>query len=217
MNTTERVGPELARQTVALLREAGVQLAIAESGTGGAVAGLLRDAGAETVLTRERIEPSAEALALTLRVSPAKVHAFGAISAMVAAEAAADLIDTYEGGWGLVVMVPPGNAATGPGVSAEDPHHGPGFIALGTPSMTIIQQCRPGEILRRNCGAAARTGRAQAGKGLAIYPGISWGWSLTVPRLARAPAKLAYETGQSVFRIDSWLPGRHDLRVHPAR
>ncbi len=32
-----------------------------------------------------------------------------------------------------------------------------------------------------------------------IYLRISWGRSLTVPRLARAPARLAYETGSSVF------------------
>ena len=45
-----------------------------------------------------------EALAAQLGLSPAKLAAFGWVSEMCAAEAAATLIDTYEGGWGLAIL-----------------------------------------------------------------------------------------------------------------
>jgi hypothetical protein len=139
----------LAAATTALLQHAGVQLAFAEAGTGGEIADLLSATGeGRAVLSNSRIYGAAEELAAGLQVSPAKVDAFGAISAMVATEAAAELIDTYEGGWGLVVMAPVRNFPAEPSVpsqSARAPH---GFIALGTPGTTVIQQCPPDQIVR---------------------------------------------------------------------
>ena len=68
-------------------------------------------------------------------MSPAKLAAFGWVSEMVAAEAAAWLIDTYEGGWGLAVL---GYAPDSGDVYGE--HPGETFLALGTPSTTIVLQ-----------------------------------------------------------------------------
>lgn len=138
-----------AAETCALLRRAEVQLALAEAGTGGEVADLLSStSGGRAVVSSSRIYGAAEELAGGLRVSPAKVDTFGAISALVAAEAAAELIDTYEGGWGLVVMAPAGNFPAEPSVAGEGAGERHGFVALGTPSTTIIQQCPPNQIVR---------------------------------------------------------------------
>lgn len=142
---TPRPLAEVAAEVRALLLEAGVQLALAEAGDG-EIARLLAAEAGPAVLTHARLFATPEELAAAHRVSPAKVAAFGALSAMVAAEAAADLIDTYEGGWGLVVMAAPGapgswgNQAGGPGVQKADEQPAC-FIALGTPSTTIIEQC----------------------------------------------------------------------------
>ena len=102
----------------------------------------------QAVLTSSRVYDAAEDLAAGLRVSKAKVAAFGAISAMVAAEAAAELIDTYEGGWGLVVIATAGNRSAEPGVQGKGAALDHGFVALGTPSTTVIRQCPPDEITR---------------------------------------------------------------------
>jgi nicotinamide mononucleotide (NMN) deamidase PncC len=139
----------IAAETTALLHRVSVQLALAEAGMDGEIANLLTATGfGGAVLTHSRIYGPAEELAAGLRVSPAKVDAFGAISAMVAAEAAAELIDTYEGGWGLVVMAPVGNRPAEPSVPSGGGHKPHGFIALGTPSTTVIQQCSPDQIVR---------------------------------------------------------------------
>ena len=69
--------------------------------------------------------------------------AFGAVSAMVAAEAAAALIDTYEGGWGLVSVGgrwEPHQAAAG--VTSVTPDDAGCFVALGTPSATEVVSVR---------------------------------------------------------------------------
>jgi nicotinamide mononucleotide (NMN) deamidase PncC len=133
---------EIAAEAAGLLGRVGVQLAVAEAGTGGEVGRLLAaSAGERAVLTQKRIYRSPEDLAEGLRVSPAKVEAFGAVSAMVAAEAAAELIDTYEGGWGLVIIAPTWNLAAEHGVQSERPGAPGGFIAFGTPSTTIVEQC----------------------------------------------------------------------------
>jgi nicotinamide mononucleotide (NMN) deamidase PncC len=138
---------DISARACALLSEAGVQVAIAEAGTGGELADLLSSAAeGRVVITSARVYGSAEELAAGLRVSAAKVAAFDAMSAMVAAEAAAELIDTYEGGWGLVVMVREGNLPGGAGVPSEVGVAAPGFIALGTPSATVIRQCVRSEI-----------------------------------------------------------------------
>ncbi len=138
---------QLAAETARLLHRAGVQLALAEAGTDGEVADLLSATGdGLAVLSQSHIYGAAEELAAGLRVSPAKVDAFGPISAMVAAEAAAELIDTYEGGWGLVVMVPVRNYATERGVPSKGAAVRDGFVALGTSSTTVIQQCPPEHI-----------------------------------------------------------------------
>lgn len=156
---------EISAETAALLHQAGVQLAVAEAGTDGEILRLLRvtDEGA-AVLTRGSCYSTAGELASGMRVSPAKVEAFGEISAMVAAEAAAELIDTYEGGWGLVVMAPAGNQPPVPGVTTSGPAQEQGFIALGTPSTTIIQQCPPEQAVR----ATLKLLREQALRRLAV-------------------------------------------------
>lgn len=140
---------ELAAETSALLQQAGVELAVAETGTQGELARrVLATEEGRACLTQQRIYWTPAELATGLRVSEAKVGAFGALSAMVAAEAAAELIDTYEGGWGLVVVAPAGNSAEVPDVSSENQAAGQGVVALGTPSTTIIQQCPPDHIVR---------------------------------------------------------------------
>jgi nicotinamide mononucleotide (NMN) deamidase PncC len=139
---------QIAAEACGLLTQAGVDFALAEAGTGGEIGQLLRCSGeGRAALTQERIYATPEALALDLRVSPAKVESFGALSAMVAAEAAAELIDTYEGGWGVVVMVS-GNAAGQEAVPVEGGQEPGGIVALGTPSVTVIQQCAADEVAR---------------------------------------------------------------------
>ena len=125
-----------------LLEQAGVQLAIAELGTGGAVASTLRSTSAAACITSAHVFSDAPALAAHLRVSEAKMAAFGAVSAMVAAEAAAALIDTYEGGWGLAVLAGVGNRPGPAGVTSVTPDDAGCFVALGTPSATEVVSCR---------------------------------------------------------------------------
>ena len=76
-----------------------------------------------------------EALAAQLGLSPAKLAAFGWVSEMSAAEAAATLIDTYEGGWGLALL---GDLHVGDDVYGEET--GQTFVALGAPDATIVQR-----------------------------------------------------------------------------
>ena len=148
---------QVAAETSVLLQSAGVQLALAEAGTGGEIARLLRSSSeGNAAITQDRTYDSADALALALRVSPAKVEAFGSVSAMVAAEAAAELIDTYEGGWGLVVMAPSGNRTEGPGVQSVGGQQAECFVALGTPSITVIEQCNRDVVTRTVLGLLAR-------------------------------------------------------------
>ncbi len=138
--------PDLAAETAGLLHQAGVVVAVAEVGERGQVAILLQETpDGRASLTEQRTYRTAEDLALGLHVSRAKVEAFGALSAMVAAEAAADLIDTYEGGWGLVVMV--GNASEPGGVQSTS-GAAEGFVALGAPSVTILEQCHAEDVAR---------------------------------------------------------------------
>lgn len=123
-----------AAEAVRLLRQAGVQIALAELGTGGSIADLFRRTpGGADVVTSSRQLPGPSSLTAELAVSEAKMTAFGWLSAMVAAEAAAALIDTYEGGWGMVVLGNPGPAA---GVLLQD-----AYVALGTPSTTVVEAC----------------------------------------------------------------------------
>ena len=98
-------GDRLEQVTADLLARAEVKLAIVESATGGELARLLRatEAGAE-VVTKAYVVDDPEALAAQLGLSQAKLTAFGWVSEMSAAEAAATLIDTYEGGWGLALL-----------------------------------------------------------------------------------------------------------------
>jgi hypothetical protein len=145
----EKALDKLAAETAGLLAEVGVQLAIAETGTGGDVGrGLAATAEGRSVLTRRRSYRTPDELAEGLRVSPAKVAAFGAVSAMVAAEGAAELIDTYEGGWGLVIIAPPRNLRAEHGVQSEGPGAPEGFIALGTPGTTVVEHCPADRVVR---------------------------------------------------------------------
>jgi nicotinamide-nucleotide amidase len=138
---------ELEQVTARLLAEAGVKLALVESATGGEVARLLRSTpdGAVVVTAAHRVD-GAESLTSLLGVSAAQMKAFGWVSQMAAAAAAATLIDTYEGGWGL--------AALGIG-SAEDVYgddQGETFVALATPDTTQVIRYPfggDGEVARR--------------------------------------------------------------------
>ena len=127
---------KLEQVTADLLAQAEVKLAIVESATGGEVARLLRaaDRGAG-VVTDARVVDGPEALAAQLGLSPAKLEAFGWVSEMSAAEAAATLIDTYEGGWGLALL---GDLHVGDDVYGDET--GQTFVALGAPDATIVQR-----------------------------------------------------------------------------
>jgi nicotinamide-nucleotide amidase len=126
---------KLEEVTGRLLAAAEVKLALVESATDGEIARLIRSTpeGA-SVITAASVVAGADALADGLRLSRAKIAAFGWVSEMVAAEAAATLIDTYEGGWGLAVL---GEAHGDGDVYGENP--GETYIALGTPSTTLVQ------------------------------------------------------------------------------
>ncbi len=127
---------KLEQVTADLLARAEVKLAIVESATGGEVARLLRaaDRGAG-VVADARVVDGPEPLAAQLGLSPAKLEAFGWVSEMSAAEAAATLIDTYEGGWGLAIL---GDLHVSGDVYGEDT--GQTFVALGAPDATIVQR-----------------------------------------------------------------------------
>lgn len=127
---------KLEQVTANLLARAGVKLALAETATGGEIARLLRSTpeGA-AVLTAAHVLAGPADLTNVLGLSPAKLDAFGWVSEMVAAEAAAVLIDTYEGGWGLAVL---GCAADQGDVWGQNP--GETYIALGTPSTTVVKR-----------------------------------------------------------------------------
>jgi nicotinamide-nucleotide amidase len=129
-------GDRLEQVTADLLARADVKLAIVESATGGEVARLLRstEAGA-AVVTGAFVVDDPEALAAQLGLSLAKLEAFGWVSEMCAAEAAATLIDTYEGGWGLAVL---GDLHAGADLYGEET--GQTFVALGAPDATIVQR-----------------------------------------------------------------------------
>jgi nicotinamide-nucleotide amidase len=127
---------KLEQVTADLLAQAEVKLAIVESATGGEVARLLRAAvrGAE-VVADARVVDGPDTLAAQLNLSPAKLEAFGWVSEMSAAEAAATLIDTYEGGWGLAIL---GDLHVSGDVYGEET--GQTFVALGAPDATIVQR-----------------------------------------------------------------------------
>jgi len=119
-----------------LLGRAAVKLALVESATGGEVARLLRSTpeGAAAI-TASHVVDGPEALAALLAMSPAKLAAFGWISEMVAAEAAALLSDTYEGGWGLAVL---GDMDAPADVYGDET--GQTFVALATPAATVVRR-----------------------------------------------------------------------------
>jgi nicotinamide-nucleotide amidase len=141
----ERIGDEaifgggddrLEDVTVALLARAGVKLAIVESATGGDVAQLLREtSGGASVVTAAHVVSGPAELAALLHLTPGKLETFGWVSRMAAAEAALQLVDTYEGGWGLAVL---GDAETSSDVYGEHPGHS--FVALAAPDATQVQE-----------------------------------------------------------------------------
>lgn len=126
--------------TARLLAQRGVKLALVESATGGEIARLLKSTpeGAG-VLAAAHVVSGPDDLAAKLRLSPAKLEAFGWVSEMVAAEVAATLIDTYEGGWGLAVLSCCGDAGD---VYGENP--GETYLALATPSATVVKHYQYG-------------------------------------------------------------------------
>lgn len=126
---------KLEEVTARLLAQARVKLALVESATGGEIARLLRSTpeGAQALAAAHVVAGPAE-LTEKLGLSAAKLEAFGWISEMVAAEAAALLIDTYEGGWGLAVLSCCGDDSD---IYGENP--GETYVALATPSTTIVK------------------------------------------------------------------------------
>jgi nicotinamide-nucleotide amidase len=127
---------KLEEVTGRLLARVEAKLSLVESATGGEIARLLRvtPEGA-AALTAAHVADSPEALCALLKMSEAKLTAFGWISEMVAAEAAALLIDTYEGGWGLAVL---GDVAVDGDVYAQET--GQTFVALATPDTTLVRR-----------------------------------------------------------------------------
>ena len=126
---TERLEEVTAR----VLARAGVSLALVESATGGDVARLLRSTPeGEAALTAAHQIDGPDSLTSLLGVSAGLLQAFGWVSQMAAAAAAANLIDTYEGGWGL--------AALGVGSSADvySDDTGETYVALATPDTTEV-------------------------------------------------------------------------------
>jgi nicotinamide-nucleotide amidase len=139
----------LEEVTARLLAQAGVRLALVESATGGEVARRLRSpvtlgrspvtlgrstpAGA-AVVTAGHVVDGPEALSALLNISPAKLAAFGWISPMVAAEAAAALCNTYEGGWGMAVL---GDVEVHGDVYGAET--GQTCVALATPDATVVR------------------------------------------------------------------------------
>jgi nicotinamide-nucleotide amidase len=119
-----------------LLDRAGAKVALVESATAGEVARLLcaTPEGAAAV-TAAHVIDGPDALCSLLKMSPSKLAAFGWISEMVAAEAAALLIDTYDGGWGLAVL---GDGAVQGDVYGEET--GQTFVALATPDTTLVRR-----------------------------------------------------------------------------
>lgn len=125
----------LEEVTGRLLAQAGVKLALLETATRGEIARLLRATPeGDRVLAVAHVVDGPEGLVKTLGISPAKIEAFGWVSQMVAAEAAALLIDTYEGGWGMAVLSCCGDEGD---VYGDNP--GETYLALGTPDTTIVK------------------------------------------------------------------------------
>lgn len=126
---------QLEAVTARLLAQARVRLALVESATGGEVARLLRSTPeGQQVLVTAHVVDSPAALSALLAISPAQLEAFGWISQMAAAAAAAHLIDTYEGGWGLAVLSDP---AVHGDVYGEET--GQTWVVLATPDATEVR------------------------------------------------------------------------------
>jgi nicotinamide-nucleotide amidase len=127
---------EIEQVTAQLLARARVKVAIVESATGGDVARLLCNTPeGPRVVTAAHIVDGPEALGALLPLSQAQLQAFGWVSQMTAAAAAAALIDTYDGGWGLAVLGDMG--AQGDVYSGDT---GQTFAALATPDSTVVLQ-----------------------------------------------------------------------------
>jgi nicotinamide mononucleotide (NMN) deamidase PncC len=88
-----------------------------------------------SVITAAHVVSGLAELSALLDLSPAKLEAFGWVSQMASAEAALQLCDTYEGGWGLAVL---GEAETAGDVYEDNT--GRTFIALATPDATIVRE-----------------------------------------------------------------------------
>ncbi len=132
----------LEEVTARLLTQAGVKVALLESATGGEIARLLRSTpDGAGVLTAAHVVDGPAGLVETLKLSPAKLEAFGWISEMVAAEAAALLIDTYEGGWGMAILSCCGDQGD---VYGDNP--GETYLALGTPGTTLVKHYQFGGV-----------------------------------------------------------------------
>lgn len=125
----------LEEVTGRLLAQADVKLALLETATRGEIARLLRATPEGSgVLSAAHVADGPEDLRALLGISRAKIEAFGWVSEMVAAEAAALLIDTYQGGWGMAVLSCCGDEED---VYGENP--GETWLSLGAPDATIVK------------------------------------------------------------------------------
>ena len=134
--------------TAALLAQAGVKLAIVESATGGQIARILRETpeGREVITAAHVVRDAAE-LAETLGLSLPKLEAFGWVSPMAVAEAGLELVDTYDGGWGLAVL-----SEADPGNDVYGDRPGCTYMALAAPDATVIREYHfggQGELAQR--------------------------------------------------------------------
>ena len=124
----------LEEVTGRLLAQAGLEVAVVESATGGDVARMLRSTpeGA-AALTAAYVVDSGAALDALFDLSAAKLETYGWISEMIAAAAATALCDTYEHGWGLAVL---GDMQAASDVYGENT--GQSYVALVTPDTTVM-------------------------------------------------------------------------------
>ena len=140
----ERIGDEsifgtgddrLEVVTATLLARAGVKLAIVESATDGEIARMLRETPeGRMVVTAAHIVKDAAELAERLGLSLPKLEAFGWVSPMTVAEAGLQLVDTYDGGWGLAVL---SEAEPDSDVYGDRP--GCTYVALAAPDATLVR------------------------------------------------------------------------------
>ena len=140
----------LAQQVIEAARAAGVQIATAESCTGGLLAAALTDiAGASKVFDRGFITYSYAAKPEVLGVSPETVEAYGAVSAEVAAQMASGALARSDANITVAIT-----GIAGP-VADTDKPEGRVWFAVATPTDVETTMRDFGAIGRANVRAAS--------------------------------------------------------------